>query len=119
MRSYRDFDSDAAAALRRSVREGQRAAHRAIDRLADESADWRDAPAPVIDRLAERAGDAMRLGAMWARDGGDRVRRRVVDMSDRTVHYVRDDPVRAVLMAAAVGTVLVAVVRLLSARRNR
>lgn len=119
MRSYRDHDAETAAALRHNLREGRRAAHRAIDRLADEAVGWRDEAAPVIDRLAGRAGDAVRHGAAWARESGNLMRRRVVDLSDRTVGYVRDDPVRAVLTAAAVGTVLFAVVRLLTARRNR
>jgi len=72
----------------------------------------------MIDRLTERASDAARAGAEWARDSGDRVRDRMLRASDRTVTYVRDEPVRAVLMAVAVGTVLFAVARMLS-RRDR
>ncbi len=117
-RSLSDREDDAADALSRGLRDGRQTAHRAMDRLAESAADLRDEAAPVIDRFTERAGGAARAGAAWARDSGDRVRERVLRASDRTVDYVRDEPVRAVLMAVAVGTVLFAVARMLSSRRR-
>jgi ElaB/YqjD/DUF883 family membrane-anchored ribosome-binding protein len=120
MRSHfsSDRDDETADALSRGLRDGRRSAQRGMDRLADHAADLRDEAGPMIDRLTERASDAARAGAEWARDSGDRVRERMLRASDRTVTYVRDEPVRAVLMAVAVGTVLFAVARMLS-RRDR
>ena len=43
---------------------------------------------------------------------------RVSQASDRTVGYVRDEPVRSAIVAAAVGTLVFAVWHLLGSRRN-
>ena len=47
------------------------------------------------------------------------VRSRVAQASDRTLGYVRDEPVRAAIAAAAVGTLMFALWHLLSSRSSR
>jgi ElaB/YqjD/DUF883 family membrane-anchored ribosome-binding protein len=97
----------------------QRLASRTIDRVADRAAEWRDEAAPVVDRITRRAEGLARDGAHWVQDGTDRVRSTVVRASDRTVGYVREEPVRSVLMAAAAGALIFALVRMLSGRSDR
>ena len=92
---------------------------RSARRLAERAHELRDEAAPVLDRLADRAGDVARHGADWVRHSGDQVRTQIVRASDRTVGYVREEPLRALLLAAAVGTVVIATMRLLSTRRER
>lgn len=96
----------------------QRRAHRTLDRLTERAADWRDEAAPVVDRLARRAGTLARDGASWVQDGTERVRSQVARASDRTVGYVRDEPVRSVLMAAAAGALIYALVRMMAGQRS-
>ena len=45
-------------------------------------------------------------------------RSRAVQASDRTLGYVRDEPVRSAIVAAAVGTLVFAVWHLLSSRNG-
>lgn len=97
----------------------QRMARQSIDRLVDRAADWRDEAAPVVDRITQRAEGLARDGAHWVQEGTDRVRSKVVRASDRTVGYVREEPVRSVLMAAAAGALIFALVRVLSGRSER
>ena len=73
----------------------QRLARQTIDRVADRAADWRDEAAPVVDRITRRAEGLARDGAHWVQEGTDRVRSKVVRASDRTVGYVREEPVRS------------------------
>ncbi|MGM9484034.1 hypothetical protein ACS5PN_22760 [Roseateles sp. NT4] len=47
------------------------------------------------------------------------VRSRVARASDRTLGYVRDEPVRSAIAAAAVGTLVFALWHLLSSRNSR
>lgn len=47
------------------------------------------------------------------------VRSRVADASDRTLGYVREQPVRTAVAAAAVGTLVFALWHLLSSRNSR
>ena len=101
------------------ARAGRASARRSWNRLTDNADDWRDDAAPVIDRLADRATHAVRNSADWMRDNTDRVRTGVARASDRSLNYVRDEPVRALLMAAAAGALVAALVRMLGRRSDR
>jgi ElaB/YqjD/DUF883 family membrane-anchored ribosome-binding protein len=52
------------------------------------------------------------------RDGGQLVRDTARQASDRTVGYIRDEPVRSMLVAAATGAALMALVSLMARSRN-
>ena len=91
------YDRDIETALNRGIDDGRRA----------------------VRQISDRAGDVARQSADWLRDSGDQVRTQLTRASQRSVDYVRDEPVRSVLMAAAVVTVLFAAVHLLRGRRNR
>lgn len=53
------------------------------------------------------------------RDVSHHVQQRALRVSDNTVGYIRDEPVKSVLIAAATGAALVALVGLLSRSRAR
>lgn len=110
---------DTARKAHEGVEASERFAHKAVSRIAEKAAEWRDDAAPVLNRASERAEDWARQGKRWVQDGSDRVRTEVTRASDRTVGYMRDEPVKSVLMAAAAGALLYAVVRLLSDRTER
>lgn len=100
--SYRHDPYEDASRTRRN---GEHLARRGMGRIADTAAE-----------LSDRAGDYARQGADWVREGGSRVRDQVVRAQDRTTDYVRAEPMRALLIAAATGAILFAVVRLLGQR---
>jgi hypothetical protein len=105
---YRSFDETFEPARQRA----ERATNGAIDRLSDRAAHLRDEAAPVIDRVAERASDLARESAHWVQDRGERLREQAARASDRTVGYVREEPLRATLMAMAAGALIYALVRM-------
>lgn len=100
------------------ARAGRASARRTWNRM-NSAEDWRDEAAPVIDRLADRATQVVRNSADWMRDNSDRMRTEVARASDRSLSYVRDEPVRALLMAAAAGALVLALVRMLGRRSDR
>ena len=118
MHTTQDRLDDVTRQAHDGVDAGQRYAHQAVDRIADRASGWTDQAAPVIDRVTERAQGLARQSAQWARQNSDRVRQQVAQASDRTVGYVREEPVRSVLIAAAAGALLVALVRLISNRSS-
>jgi ElaB/YqjD/DUF883 family membrane-anchored ribosome-binding protein len=73
----------------------------------------------TVDRVTDRAADLARQGSEWARDGGQRVRSQIVRASDRTSRNVRDEPVRTVLMVAAAGALIYAIVHMVGGRSDR
>jgi ElaB/YqjD/DUF883 family membrane-anchored ribosome-binding protein len=97
LQSAQDQYDNIADATADTARSARRAGSKVLDKVIATANDWRDEAAPVVER----------------------VKRSVQQASDRGVGYVRDEPVRTLLMAAAAGVAIYAVVRLLSGRNDR
>ena len=78
----------------------------------------RDRAAPIINRVATQAEELARRSADAVRETSQQLRDRAVRVSDSTVGYVKDEPLKSILIAAAAGAALMALVTLLS-RRDR
>jgi ElaB/YqjD/DUF883 family membrane-anchored ribosome-binding protein len=113
MNSTQDRLDEAARQAHNGVNAGQRYAHDAVERIAGTAQELGEQVRPAVNRLTARAEDLARQGSNWVKHGSERVRTQAVKASDRTVGYVRDEPVRSVLMAAAAGALLYAVIRAL------
>lgn len=70
-------------------------------------------------RRGARLTDAAREGARWARDGGEYVLLHASRASDRARERVRRHPVSTLLVAAAAGALVAALVQLLAQRDDR
>ena len=86
--------------------------------LAEEAHDAVDAAVPVIDRLVKNAESLARRGIDGARDGSQQLRDRAVRATDSTVSYIKDEPLKAMLIAAATGAALMALMALLNRSRQ-
>lgn len=102
----------------RAMRNTHRAAHDALDSLSQAVNDARNNVSPAIQRLtaqaealARRSVDAMRDSSVQLRNQADRV-------STHTMNYIRDEPAKAVLIAAVVGAAVVALASLASRSRD-
>jgi len=101
-----------------AIKATQRTAHEAIDQLSDKASELRDRAAPIINRVATQAEQLARRSADAVRDTSQQLRDRAARVSDSTLGYVKDEPVKSILMAAAAGAALMALFSLL-ARRDR
>jgi ElaB/YqjD/DUF883 family membrane-anchored ribosome-binding protein len=77
------------------IRSGQQAAHHAVDRLADGA----ERLAANTDRLAQRSAEALRESSLQLRE-------RARHATDSTIVHIRQEPLKAVLIAGAVGAAL-------------
>lgn len=109
----------AASSADHAIRSTQYAVNGALNNLAANVEDLRHQTAPLLDRasgqasaLAHRGADSLRHTSQYLRDSARQ-------SSDNTKSYIRDEPVKAVLIAAATGAVLAALVNLLGHSRNR
>ncbi len=102
-----------------AIRATRQMADRGLDRLADEVDDLHDRAAPLLNRLSGQAETAARRGVGAIRDASRQVHTQALRVSDNTVGYVRDEPMKAMLIAAAAGAALMAVVGFLSRSRGR
>ena len=91
----------------------------ALDGLASVAHDLREQAAPLLARATEQAGALAQRGMDSVRDTSLRLRERAQRASDSTLDYIRAEPVKATLIAAATGAALMALVALLSRSRER
>ena len=87
-----------------------------LGRVSDKVRDLRRDLEPAVDQMRYRARRAARQSMDAASDARDRTREAVDYYTDATGRYVADQPVRSVLIAAAAGAAIAA---LLMSARNR
>jgi ElaB/YqjD/DUF883 family membrane-anchored ribosome-binding protein len=75
--------------------------------------DLRQQVAPLLARAGEQASALAQRGVDAVRDRSLQVREQALRASDSTLNYIKDEPVKAVLIAAAAGAALMALIGLL------
>jgi len=108
----------AAGKSEQAIETARRAADGALDALHDKVDALRDMIPGAFSRAAARADEMTRRGIERARQTGSDVRERVGYAGDRSVAYIKDEPVKSILMAAAAGAALAALIGLLSRSRE-
>ena len=92
----------------------RRVANDALDSAADAVDNIRDKAEPAVRRLASQAETLARRGVEVVRDSSQQLREQATEMTDRTTRYVKDEPLKAVLIAAASGAALMAVLTVIA-----
>jgi ElaB/YqjD/DUF883 family membrane-anchored ribosome-binding protein len=108
----------AAQSADEAIRSTRRAASKAFDSVADTAQEVGREIAPSLSRATEHAKALAQVGKEFVRDGTVQLRGQARRATDTTVAYIRDEPVKAMLIAAAAGAALMAVVRLSSRSRD-
>jgi ElaB/YqjD/DUF883 family membrane-anchored ribosome-binding protein len=101
-----------------AIKTTQRAANSTLDSLNSTVQDLRRQAAPLLNRAAESANAYLQQGLDAVHDGSDKVRAQARSASTRTVNYIKDEPVKSILIAAAAGAVLTALVQIASRSRD-
>ncbi len=95
-----------------AIRNTQRVANHALDQMASGVEHARDQAGSAFNRLAMDADRLTQRGLDAVRDGTQHLREQSRHAAQSTVGYIKDEPVKSVLMAAAVGAALMALVTL-------
>lgn len=109
----------AAEAADHAIKAGQRVANDALDGLSGTVQDMRHQAAPLLNRVSEQAASMTEHGVHAIRDSAEHLRERAVRASDSTLNYVKHEPVKAVLIAAATGALLMAALSLMTRPHGR
>lgn len=111
---------DAANATESGIRSTQRVTNEALDSMSDKVQNLRDHAAPLLSRVSSQAETLARQGLEAVRDSTQQIRERAIQASDNTRGYIRDEPLKSMLIAAATGAALMALLGLLGrSSRNR
>lgn len=97
-----------ASSADQAIRSTQRLANQTLDGMSSSVHQMQDAAVPAINRAAAQVGELAQRGLDAARDSTQHVREKASQLSTSTVGYIKDEPVKAVLIAAATGAVLMA-----------
>jgi len=103
---------EAANAARKTIHATGDLAGDTLDRASDGVARIREEAESAIDGVATEAKKS-------ARDAAEQLRGTALRASDSMVKYIRDEPVKSVLIASVAGAALVAVASLLGGSRTR
>lgn len=109
----------AALAANSAIRSTQHTANTTLDALAGSVQDVRHDATTLLNRAGEQAGALAQRSMNAVRDSSLKLRDSAVHAKDGTVLYIRDEPLKSMLIAAAAGAALMALVGLLSRSRDR
>lgn len=92
----------------------QSATNEAFDRMSDKVDDAKNLAAPLISRLTAQAEAAARRGADVVRDTSAQLKEKASMAQETTVGYIKDEPMKAILIAAATGAALMGLISLMT-----
>jgi ElaB/YqjD/DUF883 family membrane-anchored ribosome-binding protein len=102
----------------RAVGNTRALAHDTLDRAEDKVRSLRGNIDPLVDKLASQAQKLARQSMDMASEASERAQRSLHRYTDATTRYVANEPVKSVLIAAAVGAAVALLVTTLRDRRN-
>ncbi|MDP2369485.1 hypothetical protein [Rhodoferax sp.] len=109
----------AAQSADNAIRSTQRVTNDALDGLAGTVQGIRHQAAPMLDHASERASALAQRGLDGVRDASHHLQERFQSASNGTVNYIKEEPVKSILIAAATGAALMAMISLVSHSRGR
>ena len=109
----------AALSADHAIKSTQRVTNDALDSLAGTVQDIRQQATPLLNRATEQASALAQRGIDSVRDTSQHLRETARRASDTTVNYIKDEPVKSMLIAAATGAGLLALISLMGRSRDR
>ena len=113
------FANRTAQSADQAIKATQRVANDALDTLAGSVEDMRQQAAPLLNRATQQVNTLAQQGMDTVRDTSQQLREQAQRATESTVSYVKEEPVKAMLIAAATGAALMALVSLMSRSRDR
>lgn len=112
-----DFDAIAQQATDKAdqaIGQARKAADGALDTLQEKASHLAAVAPGTLSRVAAQIDDITRRGIDRAKAASETAKEQAARAGDRTVGYIKDEPVKAVLVAAAAGAVLAVCIGALS-----
>lgn len=93
-------------------------AQNAVDAAGQKVRNLRGDVEPAVEQIASRVQQAVQRGLEAASRTGTRAQQRFGEAADVTTRYISDQPVRSVVLAAAAGAAITALIVLASRRSH-
>jgi ElaB/YqjD/DUF883 family membrane-anchored ribosome-binding protein len=92
-----------------ALKSTRRVANEALESLAGAVQDLQQVE-PLLNRARDQVSALARRGVDSVHDASQQLRDRAQHASDETVNYIKDEPIKAILIAAATGAALMALI---------
>ena len=109
----------ASQAADQAIKSTQNAASQTVDRVAGAMQGLRNDALPVLNHAVEGASAFAHRGVDSVREASHQLRLKAERASESTAGYIRHDPIKSVLIAAATGAALMALVSLVTRNSDR
>jgi len=96
-----------------AIRSSSNVASEALHKIAGRLDGMRGQASATVDRFATDAQALKQRGMEAVRESSEQVRQRALQATDTTAAYVKDEPFKSILIAAAIGAGLMALVGLM------
>ena len=105
---------EAALGAEHAIRSTQRVAQQGMDRMTAGLDDARAQTTTALNQLAHDTESLAHRGMEAVRNGSHQLQEKSAHMRDATTSYIQHEPIKSMLMAAAVGAALMGLVALFS-----
>ena len=113
-----ELADDARETANEAVESTRAYARNAVNAAGEKVRDFRGQVEPAVEQLANRVQQAVQRGLESASKTSARAQRQLEQAADVTGKYITDQPVRSVLIAAAAGAAITALLVLASRSRD-
>jgi ElaB/YqjD/DUF883 family membrane-anchored ribosome-binding protein len=102
-----------------AIKSTEQAANEALQSISQSLQDLRHQASPMLERAANQASSLTHHGLDCLRESTHQLRLKAEHAQENTVNYIKHEPVKSVLIAAATGAALMALISLVSHSRHR
>lgn len=121
--SARNLSDDVVQSADKALESTRNFANDSIDKAGNKVRELRQDVDPLVEQITARAQELASRGIEYASDAKYKAQQRLSQYADATGRYVADQPVRSVLIAAATGAAIAALILIATRndapRRNR
>jgi len=108
----------AAETVKDGVRSAQNATDQMLDKLSSKVDDVGSQAAPLLDEAPDQARKLMQQGREALHDTSQMLKERATQASELAVGYAKDEPMKAMLIAAGVGALLMSLLAMMARSRD-
>lgn len=114
LKTFSDDAASVAHAVAQTTEHAMRSAQQSLDRVSDGVNVARNQSGTALKQFAHQTEALASDGMDAVREGAQQLREKSLQVRDATTSYIQHEPVKAVLIAAAVGATLMGLVALFS-----
>lgn len=108
----------AASATKDAIGSTQQAADRTMNKVSDKIDEARGQIAPTVDKMSDMANSAMTKARETWQDASGQVKEQAKKASEMATLYAKDEPIKAMLIAAATGALLMGLLTMMARSRD-